>query len=690
DMIWASVVSFVGVGVLLVIGFRGVRHPALGLAMLAVGMAWAFGYTTFAVGHLNILSVSFAVMLIGLGIDFAVHFISRYLELRQQGRPLRPALLDTASSVGTGIVAAAVTTALAFFCATFTPFRGIAELGIIAGGGILLCAAAAFIALPAMIALADRNVDPKRLPVPFRANALRALTGRFPLVALIVSAVIVAGIGSQALRYGTDGVTPRVRYDYNLLNLQAEGVESVELQKRVFEGSQSSLLFAVSVCDGPEEARRLRRKFEALPTVHHVQELASSLPSHRPEETRLLVQAYRAQLSRLPARPPQQSAANPSDVGRAMEQMYQAVRYSRHPRAKTAALSIDQFLDRFERLPAREQSDFLTGYQARMTAALYGQFQALRSAANAEPVTFDHLPPELTARFVSPEGKWLVQIYPKEQVWDVEPLTRFVEDLRSVDPEVTGTPLQNFEASRQIRESYERAALYALVVIVLVLLIDFLDREYKLLALLPPLIIVGFTAMSMHIRGVEVHPVWVVLGYLATAGAIAAILDFRNFRDAVLAMLPPLCGGVLMFGVLGLLGVHLNPANLIVLPLILGIGVDSGVLVLHDFRGQSRGYATSPSMINAIVLTALTSMVGFGSMMLAAHRGLFSVGVVMVVGLGSCLLISLVMLPAILTLISRRNSSQIAGGRADDGDTAAHDRSGSRHEGHSHKKRRAA
>ena len=114
-----------------------------------------------------------------------------------------------------------------------------------------------------------------------------------------------------------------------------------------------------------------------------------------------------------------------------------------------------------------------------------------------------------------------------------------------------------------------------------------------------------------------------------------------------------------MFGMLALLGVDLNPANLIALPLVLGIGVDDGVHVVHDFRIQSGRYRTSASTINAIVLTSLTSMIGFGSMMVAAHRGLYSVGLVLVIGVGSCLFVSLVTLPALLTIVSGRRAPAV-------------------------------
>jgi hopanoid biosynthesis associated RND transporter like protein HpnN len=657
DMTIASIVSFAGVGLLLFLGFRGFRHPLLALGMLVIGIAWSVGYTTLAIGHLNILSVSFAVILIGLGIDFAIHYLARYLELRHEGQKLQPALLETSSGVGAGIITAAITTSLAFFCATFTQFLGVAELGVIVGGGILLCAAATFLVLPALVTLADKNVEPKQLPTPFEARWLREFTARFPALVGIVSVVLIVGVGSQVVRYTDGHFEPRVRYDYNLLNLQAAGLESVELQNRVFENANNSLLFAVSIADTPAEARALRWKFEKLPSVDHVEELASKLPAHPTEETGLLVQAFRVQLARLPKRPPRFASIDPSSIGRDLERLYRSLKQSNKSQAKKSARTLNRFLDRFENLSLKDQTDFLNAFQRRTAAALLGQFRALESVSNTQPVVLDDLPAELTARFVSPQGKWLLQIYPKQQIWDVEPLSQFVEEVRSVDPEVTGTPLQNYEASRQIFASYKSAAIYALAVICVVLLIDFLHRDHKLLTLLPPLVVVTLVAMIVTTRGDAINPVMLVIGFVGMAVAIAALFDFRNLCDAAFAMVPPLAGGLLMLGVLGLTGIDLNPANLIVLPLVLGIGVDDGVHVMHDYRMQRRGqYRTSSSTINAIVLTSLTSMIGFGSMMFAAHRGLYSVGLVLVIGIGSCLFVSLVTLPAMLTLADRMQS----------------------------------
>ncbi len=597
-MLMASIISFAGVGVLLIVGFRGVRHPLMALAMLAVAMAWSLGVATGVVGHLNILSVSFFAILIGLGIDFAIHYLARYLELRHGGEGLQPAVLDTSTSVGAGIITAGITTALAFFCAAFTDFLGVAELGIIAGSGILLCVVAAFLVLPALLALCDRHREPQQLPIPFQGKALKRLTSRHPVLVVILCLAVTGYVGMFGFN---------VKYDDNLLNLQAEDLESVNVQKRVFDQSDGSLLYAVSLADSPEQARELKREFEKLQGVKRVTELASQLPPYPPDKTMLQVQAINARLAKLP--PPNSALrqlvgktyeADPEKFGLRVEELWEQLQDSTSPVAQAAYAALDQFLDRFDELTLKEQIRLIESYEDRMTADLLGKLHGLKQHSNVEPVAVTDFPESVRSRMVGKSGKWLVQIFPAYEIWDHEPLEKFVNEIRKVDPNVTGTPLQNYEAARQIAHSYRTVAGYALLTVFIVLL-----------------------------------------------------LDFHSIKDALLTLLPPLAGGALMMGILGILGVDLNPANLIVLPLVIGIGVDDGVHVVHDFRQQTSNYRMSASTTNAIVLTSLTSMIGFGSMMVASHRGLYSLGLVLVVGVGACLFVSLVMLPALLTLFSR-------------------------------------
>ena len=599
-MFYASVLSFIGVAALMVMGFRGLRYPVLGNLVLLVGMAWSFGFTTLAVGHLNILSVSFAAMLIGIGIDYTTVYLLRYLECRHEGHDAHSAVIETGSSVGPGILTAAISSSVAFFCAVLTDFAGVAELGIIAGGGILICTVAAFIVLPAVLVVADRRRDGQTLPRPLESRWLRNLTSRYPVWVTGLSTAAIAGVAAFGLR---------VDYDYNLLHLQANGLESVEVQKRIFDQADNSLLFAVSLADSSQQVLELKKKFEALPSVHHVEELAAILPRFPEEETQLLVQAANAQLTQLPARTPPVPQIDPSTIGRELERIESALASAKSPSAAMVRQQISQFLDQLSELSQAAQTQLLRDYQARLSADLLAKLHGLEAIASPAPVSPADLTPALVGRFISPHGKWLMQVYPKSQIWDIEPLEKFIAEVRSVDPEATGTPLQTYEASKAIKRSYETAGAYALIAVCVLLLID-----------------------------------------------------FRNLRDCLLALLPPLAGTALMFGVLGLCDIDLNPANLIVLPLVVGLGVDGGVHVIHDFRthSQSGVYQPSASVINAILVNSTTTMVGFGSMMIAAHRGLYSLGLVLTIGVGTCLLVSIILVPAILTWITRHRAPALA------------------------------
>lgn len=652
DMTKASGISFLGVLLISLIGFRGYRHPFMSMTMLAVGIAWAMGYTTLIIGHLNILSLSFATILIGVG-DYGTHYIAAYLAERHKGLSLMEALLQTSRSVGTGIVTAAVTTALSFFAAMFTDFLGVAELGIIAGGGILLCAIATFVVLPPLIVLSDRKLEPRQLPTPFQGNILRQLIRRAPGAVTVASVVVLLVVGSQAFKFENGQLGFRVRYDYNLLNLQAKGVKSVELQQRIFDEANGSLLYAVSLTNSPERVRELREKFLTLSTVSRVEDLAAYMPAHAAMETVPHVGEIHSLLSQLSGVPPASPAVDPSAAGAALESLFRALSTQPDAQSRQAALALDAVLNQLEQLPLEPQMQLLTGYDRAMQLALHGQLRMLAAISDPAPVTPADFPEALRTRFVSSTGDWLLRVYPKDEIWDEAPLTAFVKDVRTVDPEITGTPLQNYEAAGQIQASYFNAAVYALAVIVLVLLIDALESGPLVVALVAPISAVAFSIVLMHRGSEPLQPVLLVSIYLATATIIGLIFDARNVITTLLALLPPLGGILVLFGILGIAGINANPANLIVLPLILGIGMDSGVYVIHDYRQQRGRYEIARSTVNAVTMTSLTTMVGFGSMMVAAHQGLVSLGLVLTIGVASCLFISLVLLPAILTLRTR-------------------------------------
>jgi hopanoid biosynthesis associated RND transporter like protein HpnN len=587
SMFWASLISFGGVGLLFIAGFGGMRHAILANLVLLLGMAWSFGYVTLTVGHLNILSVSFTVTMIGIGIDYGVHYIARYMEIRQTVRATDRALIATSRGIGPAITTGAITTAVSFFCAGLTDFVGVAELGIIAGGGILLCAVAELLVLPAAVVLVDRLPWAQRMPNPLPMHLWINPLMRRPVLTLTVT-LSFTGVALFGLT--------RLWYDHNLLNMQPVGLESVELERKLLEECNQSMWYALTMADSREELLALKAKYLELDSVDRTEEIASMLPTELDEKRPIIVRIH-DQLADLPERPPLIPVDRPDHLGRMLGRLQSSVAEIKPGAA--AARKLEQVRDILRRLPAAECTARATQFQQQMAGDLLTRLHVLAGMSSPEPPRLEDLPASLVHRFVGHNGRHLLKIYGKGNIWDMEALSKFVADVRRVDPNATGNPLQAYEASIEMKRSYEHAAIYALLVNLSVL-----------------------------------------------------YFGFRSIRYTFLAMLPVGLGMLMMFGLMGLFNIPLNPANTIVLPLILGIGEDYGVHILHEFREQKGRYKMSQSIAVAVMVDSLTTIVGFGALMIASHQGLQSLGRVLIIGVSCCLFTAMVMLPALLTLIS--------------------------------------
>ena len=543
----ATILSLVGVCIVFIAGFGSLRHPLLAMIALLFAFAWTIGYVTLAVGHLNILSIAFGVMLIGLGTDFSVHYLGRYLELRQSGWNVIESLRQAAEIVGPGILTGALTTSAAFYAASFAEFTGVAELGLIVGGGILFCVTATFTVLPALIVLITPTAPGKNAPSGSLFDIRNALAPVFvfPKIALFLFV-----IGFAYLLFGI----PQVRYDHNLLNLQPVGLESVELEQRLLsmdvESGGKNVWFALSIAETKEELLERKKRFEEKYPNLKTEEIVSFFPEADPERVSI-IQSLANMLANLP-----------------------------------------------EPMP---------GMVDQRTAEQLNRLQSLKAMATTVPPSVEDLPESLVTRFVGRHGKHLMRIYTTANIWDMDEMEKFVKAVRDIDPGATGSPLQTYESSLQMQRGFIAAAWYALAVVVVL--------------------------------------TWV---------------DFRSFTASFAALLPMFLGSTMMFGIIGLLDVPLNPANMIVLPLVIGIGIDHGVHIIHDFRNRRyKRYRISSSTATAILVTTLTTIVGFGSLMIASHRGLQSLGRVFVIGMACCLVTSLIVLPAILALWTCREKDEL-------------------------------
>jgi len=614
DMRLASLLSLAGVGLCFVLFYREVTRPLLAVFTLTLGLAWSFGFITVAIGHLTVLSVAFATILIGMSDDFGVHLISRFEEELGAGQPVEEALRSTFVHSGGGIVAGAITFAIAFLTMTLTDFRGMAELGLIGGVGMLLCLAGMLTVFPSLLVLHERF---KRSAVGARLHSLRP---RWPLrlpspagaVARFYRWPLVLLAGSIAFTAAALFALPHLGFDLNLLHLQAEGTPSVLWEQRILSSGSRSSRYAVSVVGTLDEARRLQDAYEKLPEVRKVESAASLVP----EDQDARMAAIR-ELAPLVAALPEVAPANGEVDVTEIHELLQSIRFKLqdpkkrwNPNRKPSDDVLQGVRDSLTRVePQIGNGDpavvgpRLAKLQIDTFADLADEIAFLKRNTNTAPIELAGLPAILRERFVGVSGRYLVQVFPAEDIWDPDNLARFVAALRRVDPDVTGPPVSFHETSRTMRDGYIEAGLYALVAI-----------------------------------------------------ALLVFWDFRRVGLAALTLAPLAVGALWTVGVMELLDLRLNLANLIILPLIIGIGVSNGIHILHRHleEGGDAAQVMAGSTGKAVVLSSLTTALGFGALTVARHQGIHSLGLLLTVGVACNLLAALLVLPALLALRKRR------------------------------------
>jgi hypothetical protein len=597
----AGLLALLGVALVFIAGFGRVAHPLYAVFALLIGIAWSAGATTLLVGHLTVLSVAFTSILVGLGIDFGIHVVARFEEAAARGAPTPEAVEAALLGSGPGNLAGAVTTSLAFFGVGFSDFLGLSELGIIAGTGVLLCLASALTVLPALLtAFASPGARTTKRPGPAWRPSLRALDRRPGAWVFAGGALAAAGFA----------LAPRVEVDTNLLRLQAEGVEAVDLELRLIgadEGRASA--FAVSIVPDLEAAVRRAEAFEALPEVREVESIARIVPPDPAPRRRAAARVGEV----LEGLALERGAPVPIDVD-GLARRLDKLRFKLRPekeadwdparRPEADDLSrvrplLAEVRERLEALDADVAERRLAPYQARLVEDLFAKLDTLRRETSPLPLTQSDVPPDVRRRLVGDDGRLLLRIHPAENIWEPEARARFIEALRTIDPEVTGIPVQAHESSRLMLRGYVQGGLYSLVVVLVVLLID-----------------------------------------------------LRRLSDVVAALAPLAAGAGWTLGVMAAVDLDFNLANLIILPLMIGIGIDIGIHCVHRSRddGSAGAALVKSSTGRAVILSGLTTAIGFGSLAIAQHRGIQSLGILLGVGVVANVLAALFVLAPALRL----------------------------------------
>ena len=444
----------------------------------------------------------------------------------------------------------------------------------------------------------DRQLDGAARPgLEKRYPRLRQALFDKPKTVLLLTAVVTA-----ASLYPLS----RVSFDYNLMNMQAKGLESVEYAHKLMRSKENSGYFAVVTAASAEEATVRTKALEALPTVDHVVSMFSFVPDEQEKKLALLAD-LRRQLEDV--RP----GTYEEDL-RVMElpavfegfrdgivRLKGRLEQEKKPEAAKAAAflqTLDAFFAKLEKGRDTNALTMLRDFQGGMFAELPAKIQLLKESLNASPVTMADVPAELKKRFIGTTGKYMLQVAPKHEIFDREPLAAFVREVRTIAPHATGEPIMVYESMTILRDAYRGAFMYAFVAIVVILLIA-----------------------------------------------------FRSVRYAAIGLVPLAVGVLFMVS-----GMWLNSANIIVMPLVLGIAVDSGIYIINRYRreDESPAQVIFSSTGIGVLLNTLTIMASFGALMVAHHRGVFSIGAVMSLGMLACQLAFVLVLPAVLELFGKR------------------------------------
>lgn len=580
-----GLVSLGFVGVLLWVGLGSFRAIIAAIGTLLVGLVFTAAFAALAVGSLNVLSLTFAVLFIGLGIDFAVHMILR--RVREGGDDNDEVWPRVARGLGPTISLCGLTTAIAFLSFWPTGFRGLAELGLISAMGMVIAVVMSFTLLPALLVLLRVHARPVAMGQVSGELAGNVMADRIsglskPISIAACLGLVVAGV-----------VGAQVKFDFNSLNLQDRESEAVETLIALHEDGTITPYTLTIAADGVEEADRIAERLGSLAEVGRVKTLRDLVPEDQDIRLGLLDEAN---ILLGPAVMFGRAIPPPDDEERlaALDDLA----------SLGSVLAGAEHDSAFARMSEALRKMGKTGAAAVETARLESliaddfkvSLEMLRDALSAEVITLDNLPDEIVARETGLAGQVRVVALPRDDLRDFAALGEFVAAVQSEFPTATGRPALEAGVGRIVVDAFQQAFATAAVAIFLVL-----------------------------------------------------VLALRSFVDAVLVMIPLLLAAAMTAAAMVALAIPLNVANVIVLPLLLGMGVDNGLHVVGRFRETgSIADVYRSSTPRAVLVSVLTTLMSFVALAFATHRGMASMGQLLAIAIGFILFATLIVLPALL------------------------------------------
>jgi len=574
----------VTIAVVLFILWLALRSKRIILAVfltVGVGLAITAAVGLMMVGTLNLISVAFAVLFVGLGVDFGIQFSVRYRAERHVIDSVPVALSKTAEHISAPLTLAAAATAAGFLSFVPTDYRGVSELGLIAGVGMIIAFLGSVTLLPALLTIF--NPPGENAPLGYaRLAPVDRFMERHRMAILIVSvALVVAGL--PLLR--------SLQFDFNPINLRNQNAESIatylDVRSDPFAGASAIDILASS----PDAAQKIAERLRKVPEVSQVRTLDSFVPADQDRKLALVRDAANALLPALDARI--ESPPTDAQVVATLQEAQQALAAAAGNSSGPGAAAAGRLAGNLGKLaaadePARERA------QRAFIQSLQTALNRLRQALHAGPVTGQSLPAELRERWLTPDGHARVDVLPKGDPNNNDTVREFARAVLAAEPTATGGPIAILQSGDTIIDAFYEAGLLALLSITLLL--------------------------------------WITL---------------RRPRDVMLTLIPLLVAGVVTLELCVVFGLKINFANIIALPLLLGIGVAFKIYYVMAWRDGQSQMLQSP-LTRAVFYSAMTTAIAFGSLWFSNHPGTSSMGRLLALSLACTLAAAILFQPVLL------------------------------------------
>jgi uncharacterized protein len=586
----AGILSLILVLGLLGLGLRSKRLIFATVLTLIMGLIWTAGFAIFALGQLSLISVAFAVLFIGLSIDLGIHFGLRYKESIDTGAFHDEALKEATEGVGGALTLAAFASSIAFYSFLPTDYRGLAELGLIAGTGMFIAFFANLTILPALLTLMPLKPGSAKWGKGVAGAAQEFVRNRAKPVVLCA---VVVGIGAMVL-------LPQVRFDFDPMNLRDPNTESVSTLLELMSDSRTNPYSITILEKSLESAKELGSRLEKLPEVKSTQTLAHFVPENQDEKLEI-IESMALYLSPAFQNQRDTTPSSEKDLERTVGEL----------RLKLRKLSVADTSSEIGKSAARLNTALegllagdngvdrtLRALEVRLLSGLPNRLKALHRSLNAESVALKDLPKSLQERRVAPDGQARLKVYGEGDMLDREQLINFVDAVRTLAPNALGAPVVILESGRAVVSSFRDAGVISVVLIGLLL-----------------------------------------------------IVMLRRIRDVLFVFAPLFLAALLTVAASILFNVPFNFANVIVLPLLFGLGVDGGIhLVLREREQNNSADVLHTSTPRAVLFSALTTVGSFSTIALSSHPGTASMGVLLSIAIVLTLICTLLVLPALMVL----------------------------------------